>query len=60
MGKLKVAMGTEKGFIDAGLLVSCMEQSFRRISEAAVGKRADHDSKLDFVGQSIWQPCGNY
>ncbi|CAL9152087.1 unnamed protein product [Musa hybrid cultivar] len=44
MGKLKVAMGTEKGFIDAGLLVSCMEQSFRRISEAAAGKRADRDS----------------
>ncbi|RZS03776.1 hypothetical protein BHM03_00034006 [Ensete ventricosum] len=42
MGKLKVAMGTEKGFIDAGLLVSCMEKSFRRISEAAAAKRADH------------------
>ncbi|XP_039115580.1 O-acyltransferase WSD1-like [Dioscorea cayenensis subsp. rotundata] len=30
-GKIKVAMGTEKGFIDSELLVSCMEKSFQRI-----------------------------
>ena len=36
MGKLKVAMGVEKGFINPNLLVSCMEQSFERIFEEAV------------------------
>lgn len=37
MGKLKVAMGVEKGFINPDLLVSSMEQSFAKIFEAAVG-----------------------
>ncbi|KAJ6842316.1 O-acyltransferase WSD1-like isoform X1 [Iris pallida] len=37
MGKLKLAMGVEKGFIDPKLLTSCMEKSFERISQAAIG-----------------------
>ncbi|KAJ0986435.1 hypothetical protein J5N97_004791 [Dioscorea zingiberensis] len=37
-GKLKVAMGTEKGFIDSELLVSCLEKSFERIFTASGAK----------------------
>ncbi|KAM0938325.1 putative O-acyltransferase, WSD1, O-acyltransferase WSD1 [Dioscorea sansibarensis] len=37
-GKIKVAMGTEKGFIDSELLVSCMEKSFQRIFTASGAK----------------------
>lgn len=37
-GKLKMALGSEKGFIKSQLLVSCMEKAFERIFEAAVGK----------------------
>ncbi|KAK1321549.1 hypothetical protein QJS10_CPA03g00808 [Acorus calamus] len=36
MGKLKVAMGTEKGFIDSKLLTTCMEKAFKRIYEASL------------------------
>ncbi|KAK1320554.1 hypothetical protein QJS10_CPA03g00810 [Acorus calamus] len=36
MGKLKVAMGTEKGFIDPKLLTTCMEKAYKRIYEAAL------------------------
>ncbi|PKA51679.1 O-acyltransferase WSD1 [Apostasia shenzhenica] len=36
MGKLTLAMGTEKGFIDSELLVSSMEKSFQRIFDAAI------------------------
>ncbi|KAK1286415.1 O-acyltransferase WSD1 [Acorus calamus] len=39
MGKLKVAMGTEKGFIDAKLLTTCMEKAFARIYEAAIEEK---------------------
>ncbi|XP_020246505.1 O-acyltransferase WSD1-like isoform X2 [Asparagus officinalis] len=39
MGKLRVAMGVEKGFINPNLLVSCMEKSFERIFEAALGMK---------------------
>ncbi|KAJ3692087.1 hypothetical protein LUZ60_012437 [Juncus effusus] len=35
MGKIKVAMGAEQGFINSQLLVSCVEKSFQRILEAA-------------------------
>ncbi|KAK1284877.1 hypothetical protein QJS10_CPB20g01760 [Acorus calamus] len=35
MGKLKVAMGTERGFSDAKLLTTCMEKASERIYEAA-------------------------
>ncbi|RWR96235.1 O-acyltransferase WSD1 isoform X1 [Cinnamomum micranthum f. kanehirae] len=37
-GEMKMAFGTEKGFINSQLLVSCMEKAFARIYEAAVGK----------------------
>ncbi|KAG0447697.1 hypothetical protein HPP92_028221 [Vanilla planifolia] len=36
MGKLTLAMGTEKDFIDARLLVSSMETSFQKIYDAAI------------------------
>ncbi|KAK1274926.1 hypothetical protein QJS04_geneDACA012865 [Acorus gramineus] len=39
MGKLKVAMGTEKGFIDSKLLTTCMEKAFKRIYEAALEEK---------------------
>lgn len=39
MGKLKVALGVEKGFINSQLLNSYMKESFERILEAAKGKR---------------------
>ncbi|KAK1320549.1 hypothetical protein QJS10_CPA03g00815 [Acorus calamus] len=39
MGKLKVTMGTEKGFIDAKLLTTCMEKAFERIYEAALEEK---------------------
>ncbi|KAK1285361.1 hypothetical protein QJS10_CPB20g01759 [Acorus calamus] len=39
MGKLKVAMGTEKGFIDAKLLTTCTEKAFERIYEAALEEK---------------------
>ncbi|WOL20530.1 O-acyltransferase WSD1-like [Canna indica] len=38
MGNLKVTMGSEKGFIDSGLLVSCMKKSFQNILKEATGK----------------------
>lgn len=38
MGKLTLAMGTERGFIDSNLLVSSMKISFQRIVDAAMGK----------------------
>ncbi|XP_008791832.2 O-acyltransferase WSD1-like [Phoenix dactylifera] len=38
MGKLKVAMGVEKGFIDSELLISSLKKSFERIFEAAIGQ----------------------
>uniref|UniRef100_A0A1D1YPJ0 O-acyltransferase WSD1 n=1 Tax=Anthurium amnicola TaxID=1678845 RepID=A0A1D1YPJ0_9ARAE len=38
MGKLRVAFGTEKDFIDRQLLISCMEKSFSRIFTEALGK----------------------
>ncbi|XP_068666968.1 wax ester synthase/diacylglycerol acyltransferase 4-like [Aristolochia californica] len=37
-GKLRLAIGTEKGFINSKLLISCMETAFERISEAALNK----------------------
>lgn len=39
MGRVKVAIGAERGFIDSELFVSCMEKSYERIYEAAVGQR---------------------
>ncbi|PKA46840.1 O-acyltransferase WSD1 [Apostasia shenzhenica] len=36
MGRLTVAMGTERGFIDSDLLRSSMQKSFQRIFQAAV------------------------
>ncbi|KAK1285353.1 hypothetical protein QJS10_CPB20g01757 [Acorus calamus] len=39
MGKLKVTMGTEKGFIDPKLLTTCMEKAFKRIYEAALEEK---------------------
>ncbi|KAK1274933.1 hypothetical protein QJS04_geneDACA012862 [Acorus gramineus] len=39
MGKLKVAMGIEKGFIDAKLLTTCMEKAFEGIYEAALEEK---------------------
>nr|XP_029118901.1 uncharacterized protein LOC105041465 [Elaeis guineensis] len=38
-GKLKVAMGGERGFIDSELLILNLKKSFERIFEAAMGKR---------------------
>ncbi|MQL73597.1 hypothetical protein Taro_005928 [Colocasia esculenta] len=38
MGKLKVAFGTEKDFIDGQLLVACMEKAFTRILQEALRK----------------------
>ncbi|XP_062007344.1 wax ester synthase/diacylglycerol acyltransferase 4-like isoform X1 [Rosa rugosa] len=35
MGKLRIAMGTEKGFIDSNKLQACMKDAFQLISEAA-------------------------
>ena len=35
MGKLRVAFRTEKDFIDAHELNSCMEDAFKKIFEAA-------------------------
>ncbi|ONK64047.1 uncharacterized protein A4U43_C07F21550 [Asparagus officinalis] len=40
MGMIKVAIGAERDFINSELLVSCMEKSFQRIFEEAVGKRS--------------------
>ncbi|ONK64049.1 uncharacterized protein A4U43_C07F21570 [Asparagus officinalis] len=40
MGMIRVVFGAERDFINSELLVSCMEKSFERISEEAVGKRA--------------------
>ncbi|ONK71872.1 uncharacterized protein A4U43_C04F13250 [Asparagus officinalis] len=39
MGTIKVAIGAERDFINSELLVSCMEKSFERIFDAAVGNR---------------------
>ncbi|XP_010935670.1 wax ester synthase/diacylglycerol acyltransferase 4-like [Elaeis guineensis] len=39
MGKVKMAVGMEKGFINSEVFVSCMEKSFQRIYKAAVGKK---------------------
>ncbi|XP_072960892.1 wax ester synthase/diacylglycerol acyltransferase 4-like [Typha angustifolia] len=38
MGKLKVAVGAEKGYINSQLFTSYMEKSFQRIYEATLGK----------------------
>ncbi|KAM0942251.1 putative O-acyltransferase, WSD1, O-acyltransferase WSD1 [Dioscorea sansibarensis] len=35
-GKLRLAIGAEKGFIDSPLLVSCMKKSFNELYETAV------------------------
>lgn len=35
-GELRLAMGTEKGFIDSQLLVSCIKNAFNRIMDAAL------------------------
>lgn len=45
-GELKLALGTEKGFINSQLLVSCMEKAFARIYEAAVGKPHQDPTEL--------------
>lgn len=39
MGKLNLAMGVDEGLIDPKLLTSCMEKSFERISQAAIGMK---------------------
>ncbi|XP_043719693.1 wax ester synthase/diacylglycerol acyltransferase 4-like [Telopea speciosissima] len=40
MGELRVVMRTEKGFIDANMLVSCMKDAYEKIFEAACGKES--------------------
>lgn len=39
MGKLTLALGSEQDFINPKLLTSCMEKSFERIFEAAIGMK---------------------
>ena len=37
MGKVRIAVGTEKGFIDPRKFNACIENAFQRVFEAAVG-----------------------